>query len=195
MKRLLLLCFFLLGMLSQNVAQQNDAMSLDIDSIPQHSPTKATLMSLAVPGLGQAYNKKYWKIPLVYAMIITPLHFAIQQQKEFSSLKKAYVKRVDGDSTTIDFKYPAAQFSDSKILSLIDYHRGNRDLLFVLTGVAYVLNVVDAAVDAHLFYFDVSDDLVGTIKPDVQYSFNQQLVVPSVTLSLKFAKKNRRKAF
>lgn len=195
MKRLLLILFLVSGLSYHGLAQQASTMNMAIDSVPLHSPTKATLMSLALPGLGQAYNKKYWKIPIVYAIIATPLYFALDQQSKFTDFKNAYVKRVDGDSTTVDTKYSIRFPNEQDLLSRIDFHRGNRDLLFVLTGVAYALNIVDAAVDAHLFYFDVSDDLVGSIKPNFQYSQNQRMVVPSLTLSLKFAKKNRRNAF
>lgn len=157
----------------------------------RHSPTKATFMSLAVPGLGQAYNKKYWKIPLVYALIGTPLYFALEQRKQFNEFKEVYLARVDEDPTTIDTKYQDV-YTDENLLGLIDYHRGNRDLLFVLTGIAYMLNVVDAAVDAHLFYFEVSDDLSAELRPNLQYAQFQRNLIPSMTLSLKFGKNNQR---
>lgn len=164
--------------------------TLVIDTLPKHSPAKATYLSLAVPGLGQAYNKKYWKIPIVYALIGTPLFFGIDQQRSFNEFKDAYVERTKGNATKYDGVY-----SDDNLLSLIDFHRQNRDLFFVLTGVAYALNVVDAAVDAHLFYFDVSDDLSARLVPKIQYSNTNRAMIPSLTLSLKFAKKDHRKEF
>jgi hypothetical protein len=173
-------------------AQQAD--TLYIDSVPKHSPAKATLMSLVVPGLGQAYNKKYWKMPLVYAAIGSAFYFARRQDKMFNDFKDAYVKRIDDDPNTIDEKYSNV-YSDQNLLSLIDYHRGNRDLLYVLTAVAYILNVVDAAVDAHLYYFDVSDDLSASIHPNFQFAPLQQQIVPSLTLSLKFGKKPTRLSY
>ncbi len=190
MKRwLLLFSFFCL--ISATKAQQSD--TLIVDTLEVHSPTKATLLSLAVPGLGQAYNKKYWKIPIVYAIIATPLYYALKQRKFYNDYRDAYVARVDGDSTTIDTQFEP--LNDDQVLRNIDFHRKNRDLLFVLTGVAYVMNVLDAAVDAHLYYFEVSDDLSARIKPSFQYSAPDRLFVPSVTLSLKFTKKNHRRAF
>lgn len=190
MKRILLF-FFLLSFYSMStVAQKVDTVKIDDQKLKKHSPRKATFMSLAVPGLGQAYNKKYWKIPLVYAAIGAPLYFAIDQQAQFNDFKNAYAARNDDDPSTVDNKYDGV-FTDQNLLSLVDFHRKNRDLLYVLTAVAYALNVVDAAVDAHLYYFDISDDLSASFKPSVQYNYSNRLAVPSLTFSLKFTKKNK----
>ena len=172
-------------------AQNVEASDTVLVSPPtNHSPKKATIFSAVVPGLGQAYNKKYWKIPLVYAAIGVPLYFAMDQASLFNEYKDAYLSRVDDDPTTIDNKYSGV-YTDDNLLSLIDYHRKNRDLLYVLTGVAYILNVVDAAVDAHLYYFDISDDLSATLKPNVLFTNpNRFEPVPSLTFSLKIGKKS-----
>jgi hypothetical protein len=192
MQRRLITLFLLLLSFSMLHSQEADT-TLISDTIPKHSPAKATLLSAVVPGLGQAYNKKYWKIPLVYAAIGASLYFAIDQRNKFEDFKSAYAKRVDNDPLTVDTKYKL--YSNNDLLNSIDFHRKNRDLLFVLTGVAYALQIVDAAVDAHLYYFDVSDNLSASIRPNVQYNMPQQLMVPSLTFSLKFAKKPRRSAF
>lgn len=177
-------------LLSPSLKAQSDTLVLEAP--PAHSPAKATIMSLAVPGLGQAYNKKYWKIPLVYAAIGTSLYFALDQQSKFKDFKDALAKRVDDDPTTIDTKYQE-NFSDENLRSLIDFHRKNRDLLVVTTAFAYALNVLDAAVDAHLYHFDVSDDISGIFKPDFQFLPQQRQLVPSLNLSLKFGKNNHRR--
>ena len=185
MKRLLLILICAIFTLSTQ-AQKVDTVY--IDSVPQHTPSKATIMSLVLPGLGQAYNKKYWKIPLIYAAIGSAFYFAREQDRLFNEFKDAYVARIDEDPNTIDDKYQGV-YTDANLLSLIDYHRENRDLLYVLTGVAYILNVVDAAVDAHLYYFNVSDDLSATFKPSFQFSPIQAQPIPSLTFSLKIGKK------
>ena len=197
MKSFIILLSFInlaFGGFSQEVKTTSDTVVLITDSIPKHSPRTATLLSLALPGLGQAYNKKYWKIPLVYAAIGVPLYFALDQQKQFNEFKQAYVNRIDDDPNTTDNKYTGV-YTDQNLLSLIDNTRKNRDLLFVLTGVAYALNVLDAAVDAHLYYFEVSDDLTASLKPSIQLAPNQSLIVPSLTLSLKFTNKPHRNPF
>lgn len=189
----LLHSIFLLGILlfSKNLLAQDPSKTDTIivaDNF-SHSPAKATIMSAAIPGLGQAYNKKYWKIPLVYAAIGVPLYFALDQKDRFEEFKKAYLYRVDDDPTTVDTKYSNV-YTEDNLLNLIDFHRRNRDLFFVLTGVAYVLNIVDAAVDAHLYYFEVSDDLSASLKPNVQFIAPRRLEpIPSVTLTLKFGKR------
>lgn len=181
----------LLFTLSSLLATSQEADTVIVKDTLNHSPAKATFMSLALPGLGQAYNKKYWKIPLVYALIGTPLYFALEQRKQFNEFKEVYLARVDDDPNTVDTKYINV-YSDENVLNLIDFHRENRDLLFVLTGVAYVMNVVDAAVDAHLFYFEVNDDLSAELRPNVQYAQFQRSFIPSMTLSLKFGKNHQR---
>lgn len=183
--------FVLLFLLLSSLSFGQKADTTYIQDSLRHSPSKATFMSLAVPGLGQVYNKKYWKVPLVYALIGTPLYFALEQRRQFNEFKEVYLARVDDDPNTVDTKYMDV-YSDENVLSLIDFHRENRDLLFVLTGVAYIINVVDAAVDAHLFYFEVNDDLSAELRPNVQYAQFQRSFVPSMTLSLKFGKNNRR---
>ena len=126
---------------------------------------------------------------MIYAAIGSAFYFAREQDRLFNEFKDAYVARIDEDPNTIDDKYQEV-YTDENLLSLIDYHRENRDLLYVLTGVAYILNVVDAAVDAHLYYFNVSDDLSATFKPGIQFSPLNPQPIPSLTFSLKIGKKS-----
>jgi hypothetical protein len=169
-------------------AQKSDTLKLD--TLTFHSPKKATLLSLAVPGLGQAYNKKYWKIPLVYAIIGTPLYFALEEAKHYNEFKDAYVAEELGEVHKYTDIYNSTQLN-----SLLQSHRQNRDLFLVLTAAAYAMNVLDAAVDAHLYNFDVSDNLSGVFKPSFQFDRTTNMMIPSMTLSLKFAKKSHRNAF
>lgn len=128
-----------------------------------HSPIKALRMSAALPGLGQVYNKKYWKPPVIYAGAATLLYFANYNGTRYKKYKTAVLYRLDGDSTTIDdfvFKY-----SDQDLLTLKTYFRRNRDLCYIGTGLLYVLNLLDAYVDAHLFYFTVKDDVIIGYQP------------------------------
>jgi len=195
MKLFVLITIFLFFSLSvQTQTLQKDSLSIAQDTLPIHSPKKATYLSLALPGLGQAYNKKYWKIPLVYALIGVPLAIAIDQQSKFDDFKDALSKRLDNDPNTIDNQYNG-RFSDQNLRSLIDFHRRNRDIFFILTGVAYALNVIDAAVDAHLYYFNVSDDLSASLKPSFQFNNSTQQLTPSITLSLNFTKNKPSKRF
>ena len=191
MKRPLLITVFLLSFM---LIKAQDTLKVMEDSIPKHSPHKATIMSLALPGLGQAYNKKYWKIPLAIAVIGVPLLIGLEEQSKFDDFKSALGKRLDDDPNTVDDKYMTS-LSNQNLRSLIDFHRKNRDIFFILTGVGYILNVVDAAVDAHFYDFDVSDDLSATIKPTIMFHGLNAQASPSLTLSLKFTKKKGRRSF
>jgi hypothetical protein len=175
---------FLLGLQSL-YAQSSDTVI--VSSPPEHSPKKATLMSAVLPGLGQAYNKKYWKIPLVYAALGTAYYFVDKNIDEFKDFKSAYVKRIDDDPATMDTKYDNV-YTDQQLLRLIDDRRRNRDLSYVALGVAYILNIVDAAVDAHLYYFNVSDDLSMRVAP-AALPYAQNHFAPGLQLSLNIGKR------
>jgi hypothetical protein len=147
--------------------------TLLIEPKKEHSPTKATLFSTFVPALGQVYNKKYWKVPIVYAAIGIPLYFAISNHNEFKRFKTAYGLRIDGDALTVDeFE---GTLSDDAILSNLDFHQRNRDLAGIFVGLFYVFNIVDAAVDAHLFNFPKNDNLSFNLQPDLQMTSNNEL--------------------
>jgi hypothetical protein len=149
------------------------SVPLPIQLEKTHSPTKATLLSTVIPGLGQTYNKKYWKLPIVYGSIGVPLYYALSNQKEFKRYKTAYGLRIDGDDTTID-EFDGV-LTEESINSTLEFHQRSKDLLFILTGVFYVFNIVDAAVDAHLFYFPKDDNLSFKLQPDLQMTNNYQL--------------------
>ncbi|MBK8488193.1 MAG: hypothetical protein KA954_10740 [Chitinophagales bacterium] len=128
-----------------------------------HSPTKAALLSL-VPGMGQAYNKKYWKIPIVYAGLGVSGYAIWFNAYYYNDIKDAYLIRTDGDSTTTD-DYVVTIPSETSLLQYAEYYKKNLDLSVVIFSAVYILNIVDAVVDAHLFSFDISDDLSLQLKP------------------------------
>jgi hypothetical protein len=115
-----------------------------------HSPLKATCYSAMLPGWGQAYNKKYWKIPIVYAAMGTSVGFILANNRQYQYYKTQYIASVDGDPSTI----PAVEASN-----LFDiqeqYHRW-RDVSYMCLGAAYILQLIDANVDGHFFYYDIS---------------------------------------
>jgi hypothetical protein len=156
--------------LADKLSQPSPADTLratDTDSIKVslHSPRKATIYSAILPGLGQAYNKKYWKMPVIYGIAGVLTYFVVDNNKEYAHYKKAYKWRLDNDPSTID-QY-VNTYTDEDLRILKNYYRRNRDLSYIGLGLTYMLNIVDAAVDAHLFYFDVSDDLSLRIEPQV----------------------------
>lgn len=146
-----------------------------------HSPKKASMYSAILPGLGQAYNKKYWKIPVIYAGFATLGYFIVTNNNKYQDYKDAYIARIDDDPTTVD-DYTDV-YSDQDLVTLKDFYRRNRDLAIIGAGVLYVLNILDASVDAHMFYFDVNDNLTMRVTPGVQYV---QTLQPGLSLSLHF---------
>lgn len=154
-------------------------LSAQTDSIV-HSPTKATIYSAIVPGLGQAYNKKYWKIPIIYAGIGTSTYFFIYNSKEYQRTRHALINRLDTDSTTIDNDFIDPRYTVALLQERKNYYRKNRDLSAVIGFLFYIANIIDADVDAHMFNFNVDENLSLFITPSVIFD------KPSLTFSLNF---------
>lgn len=131
-----------------------------------HSPRKATIYSAALPGLGQIYNRKYWKVPLVYGGFAALGYFINFNHERYIKYRQAYSDIIDTDPNTnshlllITNPRPdmESQYID-RLGNYKDYWRRNRDLLVIGTAVFYALNIIDASVDAHFFNFDISEDL------------------------------------
>ena len=134
-----------------------------------HSPRKATIYSAVLPGLGQIYNRKYWKVPIVYGGFATLGYFINFNNGEYVKFRQAYSDIIDTDPNTDSFKRLGVnpQFFEAdkigqlteRLRSAKDYWRRNRDLVVIGTAVFYALNIIDASVDANFFNFDISDDL------------------------------------
>lgn len=133
-------------------SEQKDSISVSA----KHRANKAALFSAVVPGLGQAYNHKYWKIPILYAGFGTLYYFIQSNNTEYLKFKSALIDRTDNNPATTD-NYPNLSNDDINVRK--DFYRRNRDLSIILTGVLYTLNILDAYVDSQLLDFDVSDNL------------------------------------
>ena len=150
-------------------AQRNNNYQLNQDSVykyfPDHSPTKATWMSAALPGLGQYYNGKYWKIPIIYAGFSSMVFFVAQNKYEYNRYKEAYAISVEIPDPEQSTNPLVRNYETSQLLSQREYYQSNLELSYILTGVFYLLQIVDAAVDAHLYDYDIDDDLSIRIEP------------------------------
>ncbi len=152
-----------------------------------HSPKKASIYSALLPGLGQAYNKKYWKIPIIYAGFGTIGYFIGWNNNFYKTYKLAYNDLTDKNpDTNSHLNLDASQYYDlenptdynnfkSGLSKQSEYYRRNRDLLIISMIGFYGLNIIDASVDAHFFDFDISEDLTMNWQPAVQ-TFEKQLV-------------------
>lgn len=138
------------------------------DTSKAYSPRIATIRSAILPGWGQATNKKYWKIPVVYAAIGTTTYIFFRNVKQYNEARNAYLNAVDGDPTN-NTQIPQPYFSlvnqPERIRTFRNQVRQNVDYTVLFFILFWGLNVVDATVDAHLKTFDVSDDLSLQIRP------------------------------
>jgi hypothetical protein len=144
-----------------------------------HSPHKATFYAAILPGLGQIYNKKYWKLPIVYGGIAATgyaIHFNSKYYNLYKSAYRDFVIRDPGNKSYIDFIPPGLSIDDVEngqyeqwfedaLDSKKQYYRRYRDLSYMIMIGVYVLQIVDAAVDAHFYNFDISDDLSMRVNP------------------------------
>jgi hypothetical protein len=152
--------------------------------ISKHNPAKATRHSAILPGWGQAYNRQYWKIPIVYGALAVPASLFAYNNKWYQRTKDAYDILVnDGDSSQI---HPdLVGLSPQTLEYYRNSFRKNRDYSALFFLLVWGLNVVDATVSAHLKDFDVSDDLSLHIEPD----FNPATRTPSLSVALNFKTK------
>lgn len=147
-------------------AQQKEVNELVITDTIQKStinplaPSKAAFYSAILPGLGQAYNKKYWKIPLVYGALGTGIYSYVSSNTKYHRYRDAYISRLSG--------YPNGDLENldnDRLISGQKFYQKNRDLSLLITVGIYVLNIVDANIDAHLIQFNVNENL--SIKPQL----------------------------
>jgi len=177
----ILFLFFLLGnhsLFSQEVI--NGLVVTDttkMKEIDPLTPAKAAFYSAILPGLGQAYNKKYWKIPIVYGAIGTSMYFYLDNNKKYHSYRDAYKRRLAGFNDD-QYQY----LDDSRLVQAQRFYQRNRDLSLLVTIGFYILNIVDANVDAHLIQFNVSDKL--SVAPDVYQ--NEFTAKPNIGLTLNY---------
>jgi len=130
-------------------------------------PSTAALYSAVFPGLGQAYNGKYWKMPIVYAAMGTSIYFVIWNQKNYDVFLEAYRIRLSGG---IDDYYNILK-EEKQLISWMDFYRNQRDMSILITIGLYAFNILDAYVDAHLSNFNISNDLSMRIEPAVMPSY------------------------
>lgn len=149
----------------------------------KHSPLKATIMSAALPGLGQIYNGKWWKVPIIYGGFGGLIYSSVFNDLKCQTYRNAYLLRIDDDPNTVD--QFDGRYSDANLRELVDFYQRNRDLSLIFTGVLYALNIIDASVDAHLKDFDVSDDLSMKVRPTMQPIGPSMTPMPAVALTLR----------
>jgi hypothetical protein len=169
------LIFFLAlsyNLIAQNIRGLfiNDTNKIEFNALPKlsyKSPGKAAIFSAVLPGCGQFYNESYWKIPVIYGVGTFFLYEYLEYDKRFDDYSKKFNASITPSNPNGSSSYKAYR----------EYYRDQRDAFLWYGGFLYLLNVLDAFVDAHLYSFDVSDDLSIKINP----SFNN-----SITITMRF---------
>jgi hypothetical protein len=166
----IILKFFGLILLSLVVSPKSFSQSSTEINLPKHryfedhNPTKAMWMSAALPGLGQYYNKKYWKIPIVYTGFSTLAYFSIINKQEYVKYRDAYSLKLELNGLTANIPL-IDNYTKEQLLSMREYYQSNLELNYILFGAFYILQIIDAAVDAHLYQYDINDNLSFGIDP------------------------------
>lgn len=165
---------------------QDTIRSKPIDPL---SPSRAAFYSALLPGLGQAYNKKYWKIPIVYAALGTGIYFYVDNTNEYNRYRDAFKSRlagfdsdefwgVDGEGNPLS----SPRVSNDGLIRAQQTLRRNREISILVTLGIYALNIIDANVDAHLLQYNVDENLA--VKP--HFKFNELDATTNLGLTLDF---------
>lgn len=171
----ILLVILLLGFSQKSHAQTTDSLQLFEEPVAEKktgffakdypNPKKALILSFVLPGAGQAYNKKWWKIPLVYGALGTVAWIEANNIRQYTKLRDNYKYLVDDDPNTNPFEEPYIYLDATQTKFYRDEARRTLEQSSLVLGLVYVLAATDAFVDAHLNSFDVSDDLSFNLRP------------------------------
>lgn len=179
----LLLLLFAVSLQALPQAKATDPSLPDSLLEKQHSPTRATIYSAVLPGLGQIYNRKYWKVPVIYAGIGVLTYFIVTNTENYMDYRCAYIEKVNG-ATNGNYSDLVNKYSQENLLSAAEYYRRNLEISILLSALWYIMNILDATVDAHLYTYNISKDLslragpallqdgpAGKFQPGLQLTF------------------------
>ena len=155
---------------SNTIIKSDSIVSVNEFDFDPNGPSRAAFYSAILPGLGQAYNKKYWKIPIVYAALGTGLYAYKWNNDNYNRYRDAYKLSVNGKPHEFD-ENSGQYLSDEGLKRAQTQYKEDRDLSLLVTIGLYALQVVEASVNAHLMQMNKSDKL----------SFNPKFVVDPIT--------------
>ncbi len=189
---LVYISLFLVFVCASVQAQQNDSLKKEtsIDSTKSKravkkaiysNARKATIMSACLPGLGQIYNRKYWKAPVIYAALGGLGYWGVTNQIKYKYYSDNLTALHDDDANTIN----ETLYNSDQLVTQKRYYRKYRDYAIIAGALVYLINIIDANVDAHLKTFDVSDDLSLQVNPYSNFDYNNKLQA-GLSLKLKF---------
>ncbi len=148
-------------------------------------PAKAAFYSAIFPGLGQAYNKRYWKIPIVWGAIGAGVYFYVRNDRQYDRYREAYKSRLAGFKDDEFYGSGGTPLiSNDGLIRAQEQFRKNKELSLLITFGLYALNIIDANVDAHLLQFNVDENL--SLSPHYQYNEMENTSDLGLTLNFKF---------
>jgi len=152
-----------------------------VKSVPEYdplAPARAAFYSAVLPGLGQAYNKQYWKIPIAYGGFATTIYFYVKNDREYDRFRDAFKRRLAGFEDDEFF----GVVTDDGLIEAQRFYQRNKEISILVTVGVYILNIVDANVAAHLRQFNVNEDL--SIEPE--FEFNELTGKTNLGVSLNY---------
>lgn len=193
MRRSILQILFVIGLVSGTWFAESAAAQKAADSVPvpdsvlmkQHNPKRASIYAALVPGLGQIYNRKYWKLPILYAGFGIMTYFIVTNTNSYLEYKSAYIESVNGN-TDGNYAYLVNKYSESELLSAEEYYRRNLEISILVTALWYVLSIIDATVDAHLYTYNINENLSFRVSPDLLPPATAFRVQPGIKLCFRF---------
>ncbi len=169
-------CVFSAKAQEEETAEVTATDSLDFPDYDPLKPSKAAFYSAVFPGLGQVYNKDYWKLPLVYGALGTGVGVIVFNDDLYQKYRTAYKERIAGridEFTEVDDDGNIVNqvFTEQNLLDAQDFYRRRKELWILVTAGMYILQIVEANVDAHLSQYDVDNRL--SVNPYIeQYGFD-----------------------
>lgn len=162
--------------------------------IPEyHNPKTATWLAL-IPGAGQAYNRKYWKMPIVYAGFFATGYLGITNGSDYRLYRDAYdFKTGINPDVSEKAKEISEKYTGENLVTLRDYYRRNMELSWIIMAAWYAVQIIDASVDAHFMYYEIDDDLTLQVDPkwepgfvDCAYGYGNGIGTAGLSVKLNF---------
>ena len=141
-------------------------------------PKKAAIYSSIIPGLGQVYTKQYWKVPIIYAGLNTSAYYINENHNQYTLYKQTYINRTNGDY------FDSLEYTNQDLLTLTTHYRRNTEISILLFTLTYILNIVDASVNAHLFEYNINEDLSMVLEPIYLSLANTNITGVAISIKL-----------
>lgn len=154
----------------KNICAQEENAITDSVTVKKHSPIKAQLYSAILPGLGQIYNRKYWKVPIIYGIGGAVIFSYFYNRDYYRDFRDAWIEvyYMDPPPTEYVFRGITINYNiEKQLYDNMEYFGKWKDYALVGIAAVYLLNVIDAMIDAHFLEYDVSDDLSFRLSPSL----------------------------